>query len=60
MTCATELNLMGIPVRVPTISLGLIKDYLKVPKVPESFPNYRVHVNLDFRHFGRKKAKTIV
>ena len=39
MIFATELNLMWIPVRVLRLSLGLINNYLKVPKVPESFPN---------------------
>ena len=39
MTCATELELMWIPVRVLRPSLGLPNNYLKVPKFPESFPN---------------------
>ena len=56
MTCATELNLMGIPVRVPTISLGLIKDYLKVPKVPESFPNLPCPCKFGFSTFREKEG----
>ena len=39
MTCATDLYLMWVQVRVLRLSLGLANNYLKVPKVPESFPN---------------------
>ena len=61
MTCATELNLMWIPARVLRLSLGLANNYLKVLlKFLNLFLIYRVHVNLDLRHFERKKAKTIV
>ena len=39
MTCATEINLMWIPVRALRFSLRLANKYLKVPKVSESCPN---------------------
>ena len=60
MTCATEMNLMWIPITVVRLSLGLANNYLKVPKFAESFPNLPCPCKLDLRHFGTKKSKTIV
>ena len=55
MTCATELKLMWIPVRDLRLSLGLANNYLKVPKVPESFPNLPCPCQFAFTTL--KKAK---
>ena len=60
MTRDTKLNLMWIPIEVLRFSLGLSNNYLKVPKVSESFPILSFPRDLDFRHFGTKTAKTIV
>ena len=59
IACPTELNLMWIPVRVLRLSYGLANNYLKVPKIPESFPNLPCPCKFGFTTF-RDKAKTIV
>ena len=56
MTCATELNLMWIPARVLRLSLGLANNYLKVPKVPESFPNLPCPCKFGFTTFQEKEG----
>ena len=53
MTCATELYLMWVQVRV---SLGLANNYLKVPKVPESFPNLPCPCKFGFTTFRGKES----
>ena len=56
MTCVTELNVMWIPVRVLRLSLGLANNYLKVPKVPESFPTLPCPCEFGFTAFWNKEG----
>ena len=56
MALATELNLMWIPVRVLRLSLRFANNYLKVPKVPESFPNLPCPCKFGFTTFRDKKG----
>ena len=56
MTYATELNLMSIPVRVLKLSLGLANNYLRAPKVPESFPNLLWPCKFGFTTFWDKEG----
>ena len=56
MTYATELNLMSTPVKVLNISLGLANNYLKVPKVPESFPSLLWPCKFGFATFRDKEG----
>ena len=55
MACASELNLMWIPVRVLRLSLRFANNYLKVPKVPESFPNLPCPCKFGFTTFRDKE-----
>ena len=54
IACPTELNLMWIPVRVLRLSYGLANNYLKVPKIPESFPNLPCPCKFGFTTFREK------
>ena len=56
MTCATELNLMWVSVRVLRLSLGLANNYLKVPKAPESFPNLPRPYKFGITTFRKKEG----
>ena len=51
---------MWIPVRILRLYLGLANNYLKVPKVPESFPNLPCPCKFGFTTYKTKKAKAIV
>ena len=54
MTCANDISLIWISVRVLRLFLGLHNNYFKVPKVTEFFPNLSCHVIYDI------SGKTIV